>query len=206
MSHKITFDGNLITPSKVVCVGRNYAEHISELGNEIPTEPVIFLKPNSSVSHEIYCHKNGEIHYEAELSFLIIDGRIAGVGFGLDLTKRLIQSKLKSKGLPWERAKAFDHAAVFSEFVKVDGNIADLHLELNINGELRQSGGCDMMLNKPESLLKEISTFMTLEDGDIIMTGTPKGVGVVREGDLFFGVVSDKNDVLLECKWRVSVI
>ena len=203
MNKTITFDGADLSPSKVVCVGRNYADHISELGNETPSEPVIFIKPNSAVSHEIYTHKTHEIHYEGELSFVIMGGRIAGVGFGLDLTKRAIQTQLKEKGLPWERAKAFDHSAVFSEFVKVEGNTADLRLALHINGELRQSGGYELMLNKPESLIKEVSSFMTWVDGDVLMTGTPKGVGKVNKGDLFEAKVLSENRVLLECSWTV---
>ncbi len=206
MNKTITFNESEISPSKVVCVGRNYADHISELGNETPSEPVIFLKPNSAVSHEIYYHETDEIHYEAELSFLIKGGAIVAVGFGIDLTKRLIQSKLKTKGLPWERAKAFDHSAVFSEFVAVENGIEDLRLELYINGELRQQGGCDMMLYSPESLLKEINSFMTLVDGDIIMTGTPKGVGLVNKCDVLLGRVFDKNEKKIECNWQVIVV
>lgn len=206
MNKTITFNGSEISPSKVVCVGRNYADHICELGNETPTAPVIFVKPNSAVSHEIYYHETDEIHYEGELSFVIFDGRIAGVGFGLDLTKREIQSQLKSKGLPWERAKAFDYSAVFSDFVTVDDGLSGLCLELYINGELRQNGGYELMLNKPESLLKEVSSFMTLVDGDVLMTGTPKGVGKVNKGDLFEAKVLSKNRVMLESSWVVKSI
>lgn len=204
MNKTITFDGADISPSKVICIGRNYADHISELGNETPSEPVIFLKPNSAVSHEIYAHPTVEIHYEGELSFVVIGGRIAGVGFGLDLTKRVVQKQLKSKGLPWERAKAFDHSSVFSDFVKIDGNIVDLRLALHINGELKQSSGYEMMLNSPESLLKEVSSFMTLVDGDVLMTGTPKGVGRINQGDFFEAKVLSKSQVIIESSWVVK--
>ena len=108
----IQLNNKAITPSKIVCIGRNYVEHIKELDNETPSEPVIFCKPNSAISDEIDLDKNDEIHYEGEICFVVMNNQLAGVGFGLDLTKREVQSKLKTKGLPWERAKAFDGSAV----------------------------------------------------------------------------------------------
>ena len=114
---------------------------------------------------------------------------MAGVGFGLDLTQRELQSKLKAKSLPWERAKAFDGAACFSDFVGLGGTeISSLTMELEINRERRQSGGYELMIYKPEQILAEILEFMSLEDGDIIMTGTPGGVGQVLSGDHFQAV------------------
>jgi len=185
----------------VVCVGRNYVEHIKELGNEMPEDMVLFCKPNSSISSELrYVGEDG--HYEAEISFLILDDDIKGVGFGLDLTKRDIQSKLKSKGLPWERAKAFDGAAVFSEFVHIEkSDIDSLEVELLINGKLVQKGGVELMIYKPEEIIKEIKSFMSLEDGDIVMSGTPKGVGKFKKGDLFRGKIICKNKFLAEKEW-----
>ena len=107
-----------IFPSKVVCIGRNYMEHIKELNNEIPEDMVFFIKPNSAISNKLVFPKNqNSCHYEAEISFLIEDNKITAVAFGLDLTLREVQNKLKEKGLPWERAKAFDGAAVFSKFI-----------------------------------------------------------------------------------------
>ena len=94
-------DGNEIFPSKIVCIGRNYVAHIHELGNEIPAEPVIFIKPNSAIAENIHSGEPGEIHFEGEISFLVRAGELAAVGFGLDLTKRDLQSMLKAKGLPW---------------------------------------------------------------------------------------------------------
>ncbi len=126
----VRLNGNEVFPSKIVCIGRNYVEHIRELGNEIPTEPVIFIKPNSAIAENIHSNDSEEIHFEGEISFMVRSGELAAVGFGLDLTKRNLQSRLKAKGLPWERAKAFDGAAVFSEFVSFDGGINDLRLEL----------------------------------------------------------------------------
>jgi len=122
----ISLDGKEIFPSKIVCIGRNYVAHIKELGNEIPKEPVIFLKPNSAISSNIQSSKTEEIHFEGEISIMVRSGEVAAVGFGLDLTKRNVQSMLKTKGLPWERSKAFDGAAVFSDFATFSGQVNDL--------------------------------------------------------------------------------
>jgi len=204
MFNTVTFDGIEVIPSKVVCIGRNYVAHIRELGNELPTQPVIFLKPNSAISNDIYVQGSDEIHYEGEISFLIHAGQIVGAGFGLDLTKREIQAELKDKGLPWERAKAFDRSAVFSDFVAVDEDVSQLTMELSINGEVKQASGCSYMIYKPEILLSEISSFMTLQDNDIIMTGTPSGVGKVNSGDEFHCKLFNGDDLLLERFWQVK--
>lgn len=199
----VTMDGNIFHPSKIVCVGRNYVNHIKELGNEIPEEPVIFLKPNSAISQELLSNTSDDIHYESEICFLIIAGKLEGVGFGLDLTKREVQSKLKAKGLPWERAKAFDNSAVFSPFISFSGNVSDLQIELYINGLLTQKVGCQLMLTKPADILSEVKTFMSFEDGDILMTGTPKGVGAILSGDIFTGKIFEKDTLLVESIWEV---
>ncbi|MBL7002463.1 MAG: fumarylacetoacetate hydrolase family protein [Gammaproteobacteria bacterium] len=201
--NSVFFNGEKIQPTKVVCVGRNYVEHITELGNEVPVEPVIFLKPNSAISDKLLFNHDDAIHYEAELTFLVRSGQLSAVGFGLDLTKRAIQSQLKAKQLPWERSKAFDHSAVFGEFVEIEGEIADLSLLLSINGRVVQQGGYTLMLYKPQSLLTEIQSFLSLEDGDLIMTGTPKGVGVIALGDVFEGKIFLKNKVIAEQAWVV---
>jgi len=200
----VKFDGQDVYPSKIICVGRNYVAHIEELNNEIPTEPVIFLKPNSSLSNDIFFNENEAIHFEGEISFLVRSGKLFGVGFGLDLTKREVQSKLKAKGLPWERAKSFDKSAVFSEFVKFDGSISDLRMELHINGSLIQKAGYDLMLNKPSSILDEVNSFISLEDGDLIMTGTPEGVGIVQVGDIFSGKIFENEKLIIEGSWIVK--
>ncbi len=204
MVNKVQFKDKFLTPSKVVCVGRNYAEHIKELNNAIPAEPVIFIKPNSAISSELVLPDSDEIHYEAELAFLLDGGELVGVGFALDLTKRLVQNELKNKGLPWERAKAFDGSAVFSEFVTIPGAIEALNLELYVNGHLQQKGGCSMMLNSPAELVKEINSFMTLEDGDILITGTPAGVGRIHDGDEFVGKVLNADQLIIECHWQAN--
>ena len=197
----IRCDDKEITPSKIICIGRNYVEHIQELNNAIPDEPVIFLKPNSAISNKIVTSESDAIHYEAEISFLIRDNQISAVGFGLDLTKREVQSNLKGKGLPWERAKAFDNSAVLSDFKSFDGDIHALRIELFINDELIQYGGTPLMLYKPSQILEDVSQFMSIEDNDIIMTGTPKGVGVVNKGDIFVGKIFENDDLIVEANW-----
>jgi len=201
LNNSINFDGIEVYPTKIVCVGRNYVGHIEELGNEVPAEPVIFLKPNSSISNDIWLNGKNDIHYEAEITFLIQSGELASVGFGLDLTKRDVQTALKNKGLPWERSKAFDKSAVFSDFVALPGDIKDLSMQLYINDQLIQQAEVSLMLYKPEELLNEIGTFITMEDGDILMTGTPSGVGKVEDGDRFAGKIVSGKELLVEGFW-----
>ncbi len=202
--NSIKSEGKTLQPSKVVCVGQNYVAHIEELNSAIPDQPVIFIKPNSAISDEIQLRGEDEIHYEGEISFIIKGGQISAVGFGLDLTKRAVQLNLKNKGLPWERAKAFDGSALFSEFQTFDGNVNDLTLELYLNGELVQQGGCELMLFKPDVVLKNVSSFLTLEDGDVIMTGTPAGVGQIKSGDEFIGKVFATDQLIVEKSWSVK--
>ncbi|WP_028862072.1 fumarylacetoacetate hydrolase family protein [Psychromonas aquimarina] len=201
--NNIVVDGIKTLPSKVVCIGRNYVEHIVELNNEVPTQAVIFVKPNSAVCNDIYTEQHEAVHYEAEISFVIRSGKISAVGFGLDLTKRAVQSRLKDQGLPWERAKAFDKSAVFSEFVSFSGNVEQLRLELFINGLLTQQADYFLMIHKPVDIIKEVSTFMSFSDDDILMTGTPKGVGQVFPGDRFEGRIYDGKQLIIEKHWTV---
>ncbi|MDG1750532.1 MAG: fumarylacetoacetate hydrolase family protein [Thalassotalea sp.] len=200
--NQILVENTSVIPSKVICIGRNYVEHIAELGNEIPDEMVVFLKPNSAISSTLAAFHQEPLHYEAELCFVYHQGRFSAVGFGLDLTKRGLQSQLKSKGLPWERAKAFDGSAVFSEFVEISELTSTLSLELKINGEIIQQGGVELMMYKPDEILKELQMFMTLQDGDIVMTGTPKGVGVIKPNDNFEGSVQFEDKVIVSAKWQ----
>jgi 2-keto-4-pentenoate hydratase/2-oxohepta-3-ene-1,7-dioic acid hydratase in catechol pathway len=202
--NSIKLDQVDIFPSKVICIGRNYVEHIEELGNEIPDEPVIFMKPNSAISQEIITHEIDPIHYESEITFSIKSGELSGVGFGLDLTKRKIQAKLKAKGLPWERAKSFDNSAVFSDFITFNRNFNDLRMELYINNKLTQLANCELMINKPDAILRESLGFITLVDGDLIMTGTPKGVGILHIGDEFTGKIIEKESLIIEHSWTVK--
>ena len=186
---------------KIVCMARNYAEHAKELGNETPAAPVLFMKPASSVIGDgdtvrIPAYSQ-ECHYEVELAVLI--GRecrsvaaekameyVAGYGVGIDMTLRDVQNQLKAKGLPWEIAKGFDSACPLSDFVPA-GAVADPHnlrLTLTVNGEKRQDGCSSDMINRVPQIIAHISAIFTLEPGDVILTGTPAGVGQVRAGDV----------------------
>ena len=203
MNHVI-FDGVEVYPLKVVCIARNYVEHIEELNNEPPSEIALFIKPNSAISEDLKLPVFGLCHYEGEITFIIKNNRLSGVGFGLDLTLREIQGNLKSKGLPWEKAKAFDGAAVFSEFIGFDGNIGDLGIELYINGELKQKGDVSLMIHKPLEIFKEARKYFSFYDYDLLMTGTPKGVGEFSVGDEFIGRILYKGVVLVDKKWVVK--
>ncbi|MGS2716860.1 fumarylacetoacetate hydrolase family protein [Eionea flava] len=195
-----------VTPSKVICIGRNYAKHIAELNNKNTGDMVVFIKPNSAIDELLYTHQIGcryAIHYEAELCFMVEAGQFSAIGFGLDLTKRELQSELKTKGLPWERAKAFDRSAVLGDFIPLtdEYSVADLSVELLINQQVRQKGTVKEMLFSPAVILQDVKRFMSLEDGDIVMTGTPEGVGPVKQGDEFVGRIYHHNEVLLEASW-----
>lgn len=198
----ITFDTQTIEIGKIVCVGRNYIEHIQELQNEVPSSMVVFMKPSSCIGEELFSQNLDEqIHYESEICFLVKDGKFSAVGFGLDLTKRSLQKELKIKGLPWERAKAFDGAALFSEFFSFNEEFKDLSVRLFIDGELIQYGRVTQMIYKPEVIFQEINSFSKLNDFDIVMSGTPKGVGVVKSGSEFKGEILFKDKILVQKSW-----
>ncbi|MBB1366890.1 fumarylacetoacetate hydrolase family protein [Pseudoalteromonas sp. SR44-5] len=192
-----------VNPSKVICIGRNYAAHIAELGNQVADEMVVFLKPPSAITNTLMCtHKDEQLHFETEICFQVNNGCLAAVAVGLDLTKRDLQSKLKASGLPWERAKAFDGSALFSEFVQIDEQaIEHLSLTLLIDNKVRQQGGVELMLYKPAVISAQVSEFMTLIDGDIIMTGTPAGVGAVNAGSTFIAQLHLGSDLLIQQEW-----
>ncbi|MDX9967017.1 MAG: fumarylacetoacetate hydrolase family protein [Sulfuricurvum sp.] len=199
----VRFAERLCTPSKVVCIGRNYVEHIHELGNEIPSSMVVFNKPNSAVTGTLRFISD-DTRFEGEICFLMMGGAIAGVGFGLDLTKAQIQNHLKTKGLPWERAKGFDGSAVLGEFVPFSGPLESLRMTLHINGALAQEATYELMIYKPLDMIEEIKSFMSFEDGDIIMSGTPKGVASYNVGDEFVGRIYSADLLLMESSWRVE--
>lgn len=200
---KIYYKNKEIIPSKIVCIGRNYVEHIEELGNEIPENMVVFNKPNSAISNTLNYFFE-DTRFEGEICFLIENANIAGVGFGLDLTHANIQKHLKTKGLPWERAKAFNGSAVLSEFVPFNGDISKLSMKLTINDKLIQFANYDLMMYKPEIMLEEIKNFMDLEDGDIIMSGTPKGVANYHLNDRFLGQIFEDDKLLVASEWVVK--
>lgn len=198
----VSTKGATLSPSKIVCVGRNYVAHVEELGNEIPEDMVVFIKPNSAISDTLHSSIEGEaLHYEGEIVFLVRNNRFSEVGFGIDLTRRELQSRLKKKGLPWERAKAFNGAAVFSKFVPLPNQLDTLSLQLQVAGEPRQTGTVAMMLYKPATILSELQKFTTLEDGDLVMTGTPEGVGTINQGERFEGAILSGKDVLVRASW-----
>jgi len=200
----VIVDKKQVTPSKIICIGRNYVDHIAELGNEVPDEMVVFLKPNSAISSQLQSFHQEVLHYEAELCFLYQQGQFSAVAIGLDLTKRTLQAQLKSKGLPWERAKAFNGAAVFSDFVPINEIDNDLSLVLSIDGNLTQAGGVELMMVKPDDILTQLQEFMDLEDGDIVMTGTPKGVGKIVTGSQFIGKVICQDKTLVSATWLAN--
>ena len=187
---------------KVVCVGRNYAEHAKELNNPVPTEPLLFIKPGSCVvalddSFSIPNDERGAVHYEAEIAVLIgkplsrkpnaeeVLDAISGFAPALDLTLRELQDKLKAKAYPREVAKSFDGACVLAPFVPGDAveDLADLGIRLSLNGELRQDGNSRDMLNPILPLIQHICGHFSLQAGDVILTGTPVGVGPLTAGD-----------------------
>ncbi|TVO35818.1 fumarylacetoacetate hydrolase family protein [Vibrio algivorus] len=198
----ILVDNKKLKPSKVVCVGRNYADHVKELNNAMPDQMVVFNKPSTSITNQLTSFHQEQLHYEGEICFSIKNGEIHAVGFGLDLTKRELQSQLKAKQLPWERAKAFDGSAVLSKFVSLKGgNWQGLSLELLINGLRVQAGGVMNMMYTPDDILSEVKSYTTLNNGDVIMTGTPSGVGVVHEGDIFTARIKQYDQLLIETQW-----
>ena len=185
---------------KIICIGRNYAEHAKELGNEIPENPVIFMKPDTAIlkkGSDFYIPEfSDDVHYELEVVLKISKGgkyiqedkasnHFDEIGLGIDFTARDLQSKLKAKGLPWELAKGFDSSAVVSEFYKKsDFDMRNLSFSLMKNKEKVQDGNTSMMIFSPEKIIAFVSQYFTLKTGDLIFTGTPKGVGKVAENDI----------------------
>lgn len=200
----VIFNGQAVQPGKVICVGKNYAAHISEMDSVPAEEMVVFMKPNSSIGDTLMAEIGEPIHYEGEICLLIERGEAVGVAFGLDLTKRATQSKLKAAGLPWERSKAFNGSALFSEFVTAPEDLNKLGVELLVNEVLRQKGDVSLMLYPPSVILEELKHFLTLEDFDIVMTGTPAGVGPVRAGERFRGRVLNGETELIGREWLAS--
>ena len=193
---------------KIVCVGRNYAKHAKELKNSIPTEPVLFIKPDSAILQKrnpFYIPEfSDNIHYEVELVVRIkklgkhIQEKFAHkyydeIGLGIDFTARDIQDECKKAGLPWEKAKAFDGSCVVGKFVNIKDlkNVGDIHFHLDKNDETVQRGASTEMLFNIDKLISYISTYFTLKIGDLIFTGTPAGVGKIEAGDQLKGYLED---------------
>ncbi|RNC87464.1 MAG: FAA hydrolase family protein [Allomuricauda sp.] len=191
---------------KLICIGRNYTEHIKELDNERPSEPVVFIKPDSAVlpkEQDFYIPSfSNDVHYEVELLVKItkvgkhISEKFAHryydeIGLGIDFTARDLQAQLKSKGLPWEKAKGFDGAAVIGNWLPKEKfkNLNELGFSLLKNGEIVQNGHTSLMLWKIDELIAYVSTYFMLKKGDIIFTGTPSGVGKVAPNDYLVGKI-----------------
>ena len=172
------------------------------MGSVPSDQMTVFMKPNACISDQLLAHRGEQIHFETEICLLIQGGAVAGVGVGLDLTKRATQKKLKDAGLPWERSKAFEGSAVFSRFVDAPESLTDIELELCVDGELRQTGGPKQMLYKPHTILEELRSFLPLEDSDVVMTGTPSGVGPVERDALFEARLLHANTELVSASWR----
>jgi 2-keto-4-pentenoate hydratase/2-oxohepta-3-ene-1,7-dioic acid hydratase in catechol pathway len=202
---------------KIICIGRNYTNHIAELQNERPTEPVVFMKPDSAVllkQHPFVLPEfSNEVHHEIELIVKInkvgkyIEPKFAHkyydeISVGIDFTARDLQDQLKTKGLPWEKAKAFDGSAVIGEFVSKEqfASLDDVNFELLKNGAVAQKGNSSLMLWKIDELVAYVSQFFTLKIGDIIFTGTPEGVAAVQPNDVLEGYLEGQQLFRIQVK------
>ena len=202
---------------KIICIGRNYIDHIKELSNQKPMNPVVFLKPDSSViaknQNFIIPSFSNEIHHEVELVIKInkvgkhIDKSFSHkyydeIGLGIDFTARDIQSNLKEKGHPWEKSKAFDNSCMVGNFLKKEKleDISKIEFSLKKNNEVVQSGCSNDMLWKIDELISYVSQYFTLKIGDLIFTGTPSGVSKVESGDILEGYISSINMFTLKVK------
>lgn len=191
---------------KIFCVGRNYMDHVKELNNKIPDEPVIFIKPKSALlvknTSFFYPEFTNELHYECELVFKVSkNGKyipefasldyVNAVTVGIDFTARDIQNDLKAKGLPWEKAKAWDQSAVVGEWQEIDNFKKPFHFSLDLNGKIVQVGSSDKMIFSLKKIIAGISKYFALNIGDIIFTGTPSGVGECTVGDVLTGYLEE---------------
>lgn len=200
---------------KIICIGRNYAEHAKELKNEVPGEPVFFMKPDTALLREEDFYLPGftkDLHHEIELVLKIskvgkhIEEQFAHkyydeIGLGIDFTARDLQAIAKEKGLPWEKAKAFDNSAPIGKFIKKeDLKLNDIHFELKINGTSRQIGNSKDLIFSFDKVISYVSQFVTLKTGDLIYTGTPEGVGQVKIGDELEGFLNGESFLKLNVK------
>tara|TARA_B100000780_G_C21103015_1_gene445245 strand:- start:812 stop:1423 length:612 start_codon:yes stop_codon:yes gene_type:complete len=202
---------------KIICIGRNYADHAKELNNDIPEEPLFFMKPDTALLQEgnpFYIPEfTNEVHHELEIVLKIskvgkhIEEKFAHkyyqqIGLGIDFTARDVQRVCKEKGLPWEKAKAFDGSAPLGQFVDKEtlGDLSKLSFQLEKNGELVQQGDTSLMLFPFDQLIAHISKYVTLKTGDLIYTGTPAGVGPVQIGDVLVGYLGDEKMIEVPIK------
>ncbi len=205
------------TSMKILAIGRNYSEHAKELNNPVPTEPVVFMKPDTALLREgkAFYHPefSNDIHYEVELVVKIgKEGKhisekfaknyIDAIGIGIDFTARDLQEKCKQKGLPWEIAKAFDHSAPIGNFITINEipDINAIDFSLKKNDEIVQQGNSSQMLFNFEQIISYLSKRFTLKKGDLIFTGTPAGVGKINIGDKFEAFIGSESMLRLEIK------
>tara|TARA_B100000902_G_C27279397_1_gene900794 strand:- start:526 stop:1137 length:612 start_codon:yes stop_codon:yes gene_type:complete len=202
---------------KIICIGRNYSGHIKELSNERPEEPIVFIKPDSSIiaknQNFIIPAFSDEIHHEVELIVKInkvgkyIDRSFSNkyynqIGLGIDFTARDIQNMLKQKGHPWEKSKAFDNSCMVGDFINIEEieDVSNINFELQNNNNIVQSGNSSEMIWGIDELISHVSQYFTLKIGDLIFTGTPSGVSKVTSGDLLEGYINSKKMFSLKIK------
>ncbi|MFN5458751.1 MAG: fumarylacetoacetate hydrolase family protein [Bacteroidota bacterium] len=202
---------------KIICIGRNYSEHAKELNNDVPKEPVFFMKPETALLKEndpfYYPEFTSDLHHEIEIVLKIcktgkyIEEKFAHlyydeIGIGIDFTARDLQQDCKKNGLPWEKAKAFDHSAPISKFISKSEftNLANIDFSLLVKEKLKQKGNtCDLIFSF-DNIIAYVSRFVTLKTGDLIFTGTPQGVGPVKRGDVLEGFIGDKKMLTTEIR------
>lgn len=201
---------------KIICIGRNYAEHAKEMKSELPTEPVFFMKPETALlkgTDFYYPDFTTDLHHEVEIVLKIakngkhIAEEFAGnyyneVGIGIDFTARDLQAQCKAKGLPWEKAKAFDNSAPLGEFMPKEqfASLAHIGFSLQVNGQERQRGNTKDLIFSFEKVIAYVSKFVTLKTGDLIFTGTPEGVSAVQTGDTLEAFIENKKMLTLHIK------
>jgi len=200
---------------KIICIGRNYAEHAKEMKAELPKEPVFFMKPDTALLKDADFYFPGfttDLHHEIELVLKVckagkhIDEEFAGsyydeIGLGIDFTARDIQAKCKEKGLPWEKAKAFDNSAPIGRFVKKSELTEDnIEFELKVNGVVKQKGNSKDLIFSFNKVIAYVSQYVSLRVGDLIFTGTPEGVGPVLIGDKLEGSLNGESFLTLHIK------
>lgn len=196
-----------MNPGQIWCVGRNYAEHAKELGNDLPTEPLIFLKAGSCLTKGAPLQIPSwvsDLHHELEIALLFgPELQFSALGLALDLTERSLQSRLKSKGQPWTLAKSFHGACPISDLIPLRSEaLKDLRLELRVNGVLRQKGSSSEMIFSPETLRAFVLKHFPVRPGDLLLTGTPAGVGVIEPGDELEGQLFQEGRKILQMRWN----
>ena len=197
----MTLDNQAINIAKIICIGKNYTDHIKEMGDATPSEMVLFAKPVTSANTELILPKKS-FRFEAEICLLMNEQKIIGIGIGLDMTLDEIQKDLKNNGLPWERSKGFKNSGIYSDFVSVS-NIDQSQIELKfyVNDNLKQHAKSSQMVYSISHIVDECESVFGLNTYDIIMTGTPSGIDTLREGDKCRGELYHQGELVLQKEW-----